>query len=288
INNYFWIPFDYLGPEIWDEKYYTKRIKELLSFEIDILKRQKKEILQYQRSLDIKQKILVKELKLPFDLVILFEALKDIAIMQDEKKAITTKSHYYLQNFYKELAARAKTDYLDFYFLLNEEIKDILLNSKDMKEIVKERKKLSISIVKSGKEKILHGNEAKKYAKKNKILLPSEEIEEEVNEFKGVTGSQGYAVGEVRIIEKPGEMSKFKQGEILVTTMTTPDFVPIMNKAKAIITNEGGITCHAAIVSRELGIPCVIGTNIATRVLKDGDIVEVNADEGIVKLIKRK
>jgi len=70
--------------------------------------------------------------------------------------------------------------------------------------------------------------------------------------------------------------------------MTRPEHIVAMKKAKAIVTNEGGITCHAAIVSRELGIPCIIGTKIATKVLKDGDLVEVDAGQGIVKILDRK
>jgi len=70
-----------------------------------------------------------------------------------------------------------------------------------------------------------------------------------------------------------------------VTSMTRPEFVPLMKKAAGVVTDEGGISCHAAIISRELGIPCIIGTKTATRRLKDGDQVEVNADRGIVKII---
>lgn len=83
------------------------------------------------------------------------------------------------------------------------------------------------------------------------------------------------------------EPDKVKEGDILVTFMTTPVFVPAMEKAAAIVTDEGGILCHAAIVSRELGIPCVIGTKIATKVLKDGDFVEVDANRGIIKIIEK-
>jgi len=72
----------------------------------------------------------------------------------------------------------------------------------------------------------------------------------------------------------------------MVACMTKPEFVPAMKKAIAIITDEGGLTCHAAIISRELGIPCVIGTKVATKILKDGMEVEVDADKGIVKIIK--
>jgi pyruvate,water dikinase len=83
------------------------------------------------------------------------------------------------------------------------------------------------------------------------------------------------------------DLSKMEGGDILVSPMTTPEFVPAMRRASAIVTDEGGITCHAVIVSRELGIPCIIGTKIATRVLKDGDEVEVDAEKGVVRIIKK-
>ena len=65
--------------------------------------------------------------------------------------------------------------------------------------------------------------------------------------------------------------------------MTTPDYVMAMEKSAAIITNDGGLTCHAAIISREMGIPCIVGTNMATKALKDGDLVEVDANKGVVR-----
>jgi pyruvate,water dikinase len=77
-----------------------------------------------------------------------------------------------------------------------------------------------------------------------------------------------------------------KEGNILVTTMTTPDFVPLMQKAAAIVTDIGGLLSHAAIVSREMKKPCIIGTHVATKILKDGNIVEVDAIKGIVRKVK--
>lgn len=74
-----------------------------------------------------------------------------------------------------------------------------------------------------------------------------------------------------------------KDGDVLISTATTPSIVSAMKKAAAIVTDEGGLTCHAAIVSRELKIPCIIGTKIATKVFKDGDRVEVDATKGIVR-----
>ena len=105
-----------------------------------------------------------------------------------------------------------------------------------------------------------------------------------VKNLKGTGVSSGGVKARVKICEGAEEaLRKIKKGEILVTGMTVPDCVPAMKKSSAIITNEGGITCHAAIISRELGIPCVVGTRIATEALKDGDLVEVDADKGIVK-----
>ena len=80
-------------------------------------------------------------------------------------------------------------------------------------------------------------------------------------------------------------MKKITKGDILVTGMTLPDYIPSMKKAAAIITNEGGITCHAAIVSRELGKPCIIGTKNATTIIKDGDMIEVRANHGTVRIL---
>jgi len=107
-----------------------------------------------------------------------------------------------------------------------------------------------------------------------------------ITEFKGMAASLGKARGRVKIINGTREMGKMEQGDVIVSSMTKPEFVVAIKKAVAIVTDEGGVTCHAAIVSRELKIPCIIGTKIATHLLKDGDIIEVDADKGVVRKIK--
>ncbi|MBW2965765.1 phosphoenolpyruvate synthase [Candidatus Woesearchaeota archaeon] len=99
---------------------------------------------------------------------------------------------------------------------------------------------------------------------------------------KGETASPGVASGPVKIIHDISELDKIQKGDVMVTTMTTPDMVPAMQKASAIVTDEGGMTCHAAIVSREMGIPCIVGTGKGTEVLKDGDVITVHATHGTV------
>jgi pyruvate,water dikinase len=99
---------------------------------------------------------------------------------------------------------------------------------------------------------------------------------------RGLGAAPGFAVGPVRVIRAREDATDLLDGEILVTHMTTPDWVPLMRKAAAIVTDSGGMTCHAAIVSRELGIPCVVGTADATQVLRDGEEVTVDAGSGVV------
>ena len=103
---------------------------------------------------------------------------------------------------------------------------------------------------------------------------------------KGLPASPGKAAGRAHVIENPEDIDDFKEGEILVTTMTAPDWVPAMKKAKAIVTDAGGMTCHASIVSRELGIPCIVGTKSrseeATKTITDGQMITVDATNGIV------
>jgi len=105
---------------------------------------------------------------------------------------------------------------------------------------------------------------------------------------KGQCGALGKVRGKIRVIIYQHDFKKFKKGEILVSGMTRPEFMPLIQKAKGIITDEGGITCHAAIISRELKIPCVTGTKVATQILKDGNLVEMDATSGMVRIIKRK
>ncbi|MBI3972382.1 MAG: phosphoenolpyruvate synthase [Chloroflexi bacterium] len=100
---------------------------------------------------------------------------------------------------------------------------------------------------------------------------------------RGLGASPGVAAGPVRVLHAVTDGARLQQGEVLVTEMTSPDWVPVMRRAAAIVTDGGGMTSHAAIVSRELGIPCIVGTGRATRLLHDGDVVTVDAREGVIR-----
>lgn len=111
------------------------------------------------------------------------------------------------------------------------------------------------------------------------------EVVKEGKELQGQVAFAGTVRGTVRIVKRKDQVNQLQAGEILVSPMTTPDFIPAMKQAAAFITDEGGVTCHAAIIAREMHKPCIIGTRVATKWLKDGDHVEIDGERGIVRKI---
>ena len=130
------------------------------------------------------------------------------------------------------------------------------------------------------KKEVLTGEEAKQFF--NSLKFEKIEVTE-TGELHGDCACSGKGEGLVKVINLVSEMDKMNQGDVLVSRATSPDIVPAMKKASAIVTDMGGITCHAAIVSRELNIPCLIGTKVATKAFKDGDRVSVDATNGVAR-----
>lgn len=104
--------------------------------------------------------------------------------------------------------------------------------------------------------------------------------------IKGNSACTGKVIGVAKIVFEYSQLKKVKNGDVLVAPMTTPDFMPAMKRAVAFVTDEGGITSHAAIIAREMNKPCIIGTKISTEVLKDGDLLEVDGNKGLVSVLK--
>jgi len=154
----------------------------------------------------------------------------------------------------------------------------------------------TVSILKERQESYIYyqgevfsGVNKEEFGKKYGIKFIKEEPDSlgEGGVIQGRVAFVGKIIGRVKRITDVSDMKNIKENEILVTSMTTPDLISAMKKAAAFVTDEGGITCHAAIVAREMKKPCIIGTKIATQVLKDGDLVEVNADKGVVRILRK-
>ena len=189
----------------------------------------------------------------------------------------------FANEFANYISNKIKLSHKLFRFLTYEDITEYLINKKkpNISLLLKRQRHYIIT-----KEGILFES-LEHYLNREGYVLKQLELKG-ITEIKGQIAYPGIVRGRVKIIHSKEMFGKFNIGEILVTSMTTPDFVPLLKKSSAFVTDEGGITCHAAIISRELRIPCVIGTKIATKLLKDGDLIEVDANNGRVKIIKNR
>jgi len=274
-KKYFWFPYEYVGPGIWDEETVRKRVEEeskksdYKSHKVDVKKLQKSCIQTYDLSKKSQE---------------LFKILRTMTLMQDDRKMFNSQFCYYANGIIlSELAKKLEISREEVLYIDQELISLYLEDENVFRSRIKRRSQFFTTSQLNGKRTIYEGEEAKEYLKSQGIDLFSNL---DVQEIKGQVASPGKVNGIVRVL-KTSHVTDFKPGNILVTGMTTPDFVVLMKKASAVITDEGGITSHAAIVSREVGIPCIIGTRNATKILQDGDEVEVDADKGIVRILKR-
>lgn len=277
-EDYCWVPYDY-GSTIWTKEYFLDVISEDIKKGLDVSQRVEK-LKNYSKDLKEKKKKILEELKLDKKTEELFAAVSDAGYLIDLKKAKFSISHYHMKKWFKETASRLKISERQLNFMTPEDLENaILKNSVNTKQL-DERYDYCVLLMDSGKATIYYKDQAKSYFKQFQIR-----IDEGKTELQGLCAQPGFAKGVAKIIKGTKDINKLQQGEILVASMTGPDFVIAMRKAAAIVTDTGGITCHAAIVSRELGVPCIVGTKIATKVFKDGDILEINGSNGIVRKV---
>jgi len=228
-----------------------------------------------------KRTMLIKQYRLPADIVYWLKISDEYARLHDLRKEMQVKDIYAQFQFVKEIAKRTKNNPADLEWLWPEEIAGLLTSKKSMAEEIARRKQAAVVLTLPTGIKTLSGDKAKAYMRKN-----LQKSESQIFEVKGLGVTAGKTRGIAKVCSGYEEaLKKVKSGNVLITGMTLPDYFPAMKKAKAIVTDEGGITCHAAIVSRELGKVCVVGTKTATEVFKDGDMVEVDANKGIVKKV---
>ena len=162
-----------------------------------------------------------------------------------------------------------------------------VLSGASEKELLKKIKERSKGFLFYNKT-IITFEKINSFLRDNHIIIDIESnYDKKTSSIKGTTAHPGKIKGKVKVVYTAKDLNKIERGDILVSPMTRPEFILAMKKASAFITDEGGITCHAAIVSREMGKPCIIGTKNATDILKDEDLIEVDANQGIVKILKK-
>lgn len=288
----------YLGMEPgidWDFDYYMKLLNKDLSLDVS---NKIKEIKLKKQELKTKKKDLTQKYNLDNEIIDICNNLAMIGVTRLELRFAWTEIIFAYLEVLKEIGKR------NVHPLLNsenagqfkvDELEEVIFNNNSIsKKEIENRGKAYLFYVKNLFEsnnkldfEFYSGQEA--IEKKKELIL---EQELDVDEFKGTVACKGKIRGKVRLFtwieeDLTSKMDEMKKGEILVAGQTRPFLMPAIRKAGAIVTDEGGITSHAAIISRELGVPCIIGAKIATKVLKTGDEIEVDAEEGVVRILKK-
>ncbi|MBI5071330.1 hypothetical protein HZB93_00305 [Candidatus Falkowbacteria bacterium] len=275
-----WIDYGHIGPEM--------DLKKLIE-KIEVILEDKKELGNLKESVDLRpliklQEQYFKELNLDEGERHYFETAREFAGAKMIRSELLFFTFYLLTLSLKRFARSSGKDYKDLQNLTRFEFIRMLRGGKIPRvSMLRQRYNFCVNYVKDLNDlRIFTGEKAEK------IIREKFQIERVVKTgvIKGNIACAGKVRGVVKIINEPYEMKKIKKDDILVAVQTIPQLLPAMKLAAAFVTDIGGITSHAAIVAREMNKPCIIGTKNASKILKDGDLVEVDATKGVVKVIK--
>ncbi len=267
--------------------YYKEQPKELgdykKEFENILASNPEEELKSFKGKLNLslnKRKALMK--KLNKEEKLLADIAAESSYLKDYYKSSINELQYNTEPIFEEISRRTRKS-IDFIKdLFPEETIKLINNGKIDEKEIEERINNFIVIITPDKCMTLTGKDALEFEEK---FIKIEGLDKK--EFKGRVACKGFVTGKAKVILGTQDFHKFNKGDIIIATNTSPDFVPLMKKASAIIAEEGGLTAHASVVSREMGVPCIVGINNATKVIKDGDLIEVDANKGTVKILKK-
>lgn len=276
-QNYFWLKNSYFRAKVLPPEFFLKRVRQIKKpGRKSVIKEMEKHIKLAKLG---KIKVLNK-LQYKKEIKKISGGLSHCIWWQDQRKKYIFQYLHYMDLFIAEFARRSKVSPRLFDFAWHTEV--CLDPSKNLVNLLERRKKdyFVVHFLKNKKKCVY-----KKQARKIYHTFWSLEVKGKSNQLTGtvVQPAKNLIPGQVFVIKKAEDIKKFPKGKILVTSMTAPEYICAIRKAKAIITDTGGITSHVAIVSRELKVPCLVGTKIATKLLKNGDKVEVDATRGTVR-----
>ncbi|MBU0707348.1 hypothetical protein KKG41_03175 [Patescibacteria group bacterium] len=278
-NNYHWIHNNYYNVQRLGVDYVLGEIRHMLVRKENIKAALKKEN-NVQKANKLMKVKLIKEYGLTKELVNLIRLSEKVTRWQDDRKAVVYQINPIMFRVFREVGGRFSLPWQKVAMGTDKEIVALLKTGKYPKEEWKKRRHRATVIHTKKGYKILTGKKAE--------LLMIKDLSMKLDDrklLKGIIACPGIAKGVVRITNNTKSIKLIKKGEVLVANNTTPDYVPAMKKAAAVVTEQGGITGHASIVSRELNIPCIVGVEGITKVLKNGQKVEVNAIRGIINIL---
>ncbi len=273
VKDYYWVENNYIKAQPKTAQQVEVEIAEIKD-PINKYKEEKNRIEQNK-----KQKQLVyKKIKASPLLKAFVQFADDSTFIQDCRKQVVLRINHFNLNYLDRLADLLSVDRELAKYVMFYELKDFIKNPKPYLKIAQDRKAGCLSIFLKNKFTIFSRAELKGIDLSN--FFPDLSS---TNELKGMTACPGKVTGIAKVILGSDQFSIFEKGDILITNQTTPDFVPLMKKAGAVVAEQGGVTSHAAIVSRELGVPCIVGAKKAMSVFKTGDKVEVDASNGLIR-----
>lgn len=279
-QKYYWIYNSYLEGKTLDISHFRAELRKAKNTDY---KKTLREIQTYPESIKQEKQKILSKFHSDRNFLELISLVETFSALQDERKMFNFKAEHYLQKFVDTFSRKAHIDASSLKLLVLDELSDVI--QAHNKQRIDKRK--TCFIVNCTDREITH------YDRPNALIIANQFLGvQNINQtiIQGTVASTGvhpHFRGTAKIILTIDEIGKVKTGDILVTTMTSPDFVIGMKKAGAIITDTGGMLSHAAIVSREFKIPCIVGTEIATKVIHDGDVVELHCGKGTVRIIKR-
>ena len=283
-RHYRWLLNSYAGDRILSQSYFTAALKKLLRHgtPLECMRTIERSIKDNQK----RQTALVNDLGLSKRIQFMAEQLRQSIWWQDLRKSYIWRMQYYWDKILEQVARRHDWSMDDLLNCWPEEVRAILSNKKVDRQTIRSRsKQYAVYMSKQG-YRHCYGVQAAAITK----IYGRKLLDKTITHVKGLVVSKTknpITRGRAIIVRDPFKDGRaIKKGDILVATMTSPEFVVIMKKATAIVTDEGGMTAHAAVVSRELGIPCVCATRVATQVFRTGDRIEVDTNSGSVRKIR--
>jgi phosphohistidine swiveling domain-containing protein len=279
-----WMPVFVFGTP-WNVDWYKKELSDLSQKDQSVLENELLELKNYSKIRNSTVKEIVKKYKISKEDLQIFIDFGLALDGRNEAEYVVSFAGFYSTPMLFEIAKRLGVTTDQIRYLYENELLDCLNGKSKIEDVLKNKNRfVGYGYDALMKEKVFYTeSEAKELFDFCEANVKN--VQGEI-EHKGVCASPGKAIGKARIVHSPAENGKVEAGDILITHATTVDYLPAMKKAAAIITEVGGLTCHAAVVSREFGIPCVVALKNAMKNFKDGEMIEVNADRGLVKSLK--
>jgi len=278
IQQFGWIPCRNWRGEPWSREDIVARIQNIYCDAIEEVSRMR----QFEEDNNKRFASIIDELQVGGELLDIISIAKEWSYLRTYRTDIIHEYGFRIRPIVEEIGKRFGYTRDEIFHMVKDEIATLdqrLVSHKALSDRIRE----FVTVIIDRNVNYLWGDDCERYLRDIDSIVSSDMP----SELAGTVAHKGCVSGTARVVKSVSDVAKVQRGDVLVAPMTFPSLIAAMERAAAFVTDEGGILCHAAIISREMDKPCIIGTKIATQVLKDGDLVEVDANEGVVRILER-